>query len=70
MGSQHGRKPPDPRKVPKQHGRRPPNPAKASKQHGRMPPPPKVDADGCYPVVLAVVLIPPGLVWGLVEVLT
>jgi hypothetical protein len=36
----NGRKPPDPRGVPKSHGRKPPSPTGARRNNGRRPPPP------------------------------
>lgn len=37
MPNSHGRRPPDPRRIPKQHGRKPPM---GKPNHGRMPSPP------------------------------
>lgn len=54
MASRHGRRPPDPRKVPKSHGRRPSPPTSVPADHGRKPPPPKADSDKCCPMVAAV----------------
>lgn len=54
MASRNGKKPPDPRYIPKQHGRKPSSPVTARKHHGKKPAAPKPNADACCPMVAAV----------------
>lgn len=55
MASQHGRRPPDPRKVPKSHGKRPPAP-RPHRNSGTVSPKKerRREKDACCPMVAAV----------------